>query len=163
MRFLAPLLALSILYPDGSEAQVPELAEPAVPDSVESEILGFISSYYDAFSNRDWTGFSAHFWPKATLTTVWQAPGDSAARVMVSTVDEFVAQAPDGPGSREIFEERMIAARVDSSGDIATVWTRYRARFGDPGEVMEWEGTDVFTLMRHRGVWRIVSLAFAAD
>jgi len=39
-------------------------------------------------------------------------------------------------------------------------WARYTARFGDPGSVRTWKGIDAFTLMRHEGRWRIVSLAY---
>ncbi len=46
---------------------------------------------------------------------------------------------------------------------LATVFTRYRARCGDPGAVSEWEGTDLFGLLKHEGAWRIVSLAFASE
>ena len=121
-----------------------------------------LEAYYDAFSDRDWPRFRESFWSGATLTTVWQPPGEDAPRVEAVTVPEFVARAPEGPGSREIFEERMLSADVRTRGDLATAWVRYRARFGDPGEVAEWEGTDVVTLLRHDGAWRIVSLAYAA-
>ena len=71
--------------------------------------------------------------------------------------------APQGPGSREIFEERMLAAEVHARGDLATVFARYHARFGDPGAIAEWEGIDSFSLMRHEGEWRIVALSFVSE
>ena len=161
---LALILALVILLtPGGVHAQVETLEPQPVADSLRAEILGFLTSYYDAFSDRDWDRFAAHFWPDATLTTVWQPPGKASPRVVVSTVDQFVEQAPQGPGSREIFEERMLAAEVHARAGLASVFTHYRARFGDPGEVTEWEGTDSFSLMQHQGEWRIVALTFAAD
>ncbi|NIM51053.1 MAG: hypothetical protein GTO22_17690 [Gemmatimonadales bacterium] len=83
--------------------------------------------------------------------------------MVVTTVPEFVEQAPSGPGSREIFEERMLSAEVHARADLATVFTRYRARFGDVGQVAEWEGIDSFALLKHDGEWRIVSLSFAAE
>ncbi|MBW3535790.1 MAG: nuclear transport factor 2 family protein [Gemmatimonadetes bacterium] len=122
-----------------------------------------LEAYYDAFSDRDWPRFEASFWPGATLTTAWQPPGEDEPRVDATTVPEFVARAPEGPGSREIFEERMLSADVRVRGDLATAWVRYRARFGDPGDVMEWEGTDVITLMRHGAEWRITGLAYASE
>lgn len=48
-------------------------------------------------------------------------------------------------------------------GNLLTVFARYRARFGDPGNVTEWEGTDLFSLSRFSGEWRIISLSFAPD
>jgi hypothetical protein len=57
----------------------------------------------------------------------------------------------------------MIDARVVTFRDLAQAWVRYRARFGDPGEVSEWEGMDAFTLLRHGGRWGIVELVFVGD
>jgi len=138
-------------------------AEGAEGDSTRAAVLGALTSYYAAFSDRDWSRFASHFWPGATIATVWQPPGERAERVFVQSIPAFVAQAPDGPGSRPIFEERMLSADVTVRGALAVVVARYRARFGDPGDVAEWEGTDVFTLMAHDGEWGITSLAFASD
>ena len=50
------------------------------------------------------------------------------------------------------------------SGNLALVWAQYRVRFGDqPGNVREWSGIDAFTLMKHLGVWKITSMAFAPE
>lgn len=136
---------------------------PAAPDSVRDQVMAALEQYYADFSARDWDRFRDHFWPGATLTTVWQAPGDSVPRVSVTTLDRFIEMAPQGPGSREIFEERMTGADVRANDSLAQVWARYDARFGDPGEIREWSGTDAFTLMRHDGRWRIVSLAYASN
>lgn len=132
-------------------------------DSLRNEVLAELERYYADFSARDWDRFSSHFWPGATITTVWQPPGEEEDRVVVTPVPEFVARAPEGPGSREIFEERMLEAEVRVSGGLAQAWARYRARFGDPGEVSEWDGTDAFTLLKHDGRWKIVSLVFAPE
>ncbi len=165
MAFKSPAVAVLslVLAAAPSLAQVPALPPVPVPDSVRSEVLEFLASYYDAFSDREWGRFAEHFWPGATITTVWQPPGEPGPRVVVTTVPEFVEQAPAGPGSREIFEERMLSAEVRARGNLALVYAKYRARFGDPGDVMEWEGVDAFTLLEHDGEWRIVSLAFAPE
>ena len=122
-----------------------------------------LEAYYRDFSNRNWPAFASHFWPGTSITTVWQPPGEPEPRVVPTTVEAFVEQAHLGPGSREIFEERMLEAQIDARGNIAHAWVRYRARFGDSTNLMEWEGTDVFSLLRHRGEWRIASLVFAGD
>jgi hypothetical protein len=139
----------------------PPDARTAGADSIP--VLDALRAYYRDFSARDWEAFQDHFWPGATITTIWQQPGDDSARVHVSTIDAFVAQAPQGPGSRSIFEESMLSSRIRVTGTLAQAWVRYRARFGDPGDVMEWEGTDAVTLLRHEGRWRIVALVFASD
>jgi hypothetical protein len=122
-----------------------------------------LERYYADLSARDWPAFAEHFWPGATITTSWQPPGEPAIRGDVQTVEDFVAQAPEGPGSRAIFEEWMLESEVRVAGNLASAWVRYGARFGDPGDVMEWTGVDAFSLLRCAGRWRIVSLAFAAE
>ena len=133
------------------------------PGSVEADVLAALERLYDDLSARDWDAFAEHFWPGATMTTLWQPPGEEAPRVVVSSVGQFVNQAPAGPGSREIFEERMIDADVRVHGPLAHVWSRFDARFGDPGEVIEWQGIDAFTLFRHQGRWKVVSVSYVAD
>jgi hypothetical protein len=135
---------------------------PAAPDSDRDQVIATLEQYYSDFSALDWARYRDHFWSGATLTTVWQAPNDSLPRVSVTTVDRFIELAPQGPGSREIFEERMSGADVRADGALAQVWATYEARFGDPGDISEWTGTDAFTLMRHNGRWRIASLAYAS-
>ena len=138
--------------PGASTVQARMLAEADAADpTAERDVRLALESYYDAFSDRDWARFTDHFWPGATLTTIWMPPGASAESVVATSVPAFVEQAPLGPGSKEIFEERMTSARITGHGDFAQAWAGYEARFGDPGEVIEWSGTDAFTLMRHDG------------
>lgn len=133
---------------------------PTDADPARRAVLDRIEAYYRDFSARDWEAFASHFWPGATLTTVWQPPGTDGPRVVVTGLDDFVAQGPQGPGSREIFEERLLGADVVVSHGLAQVWARYQARFGDPGDIMEWRGIDALTLIRHDGSWKIVSLSY---
>jgi hypothetical protein len=128
--------------------------------TAREEVLLELRAYYKDFSARDWRAFADHFWPGATITTIWQPEGEPKRRVVITPLDRFVAEAAKGPGSREIFEEWMIDAQVDLSEDLAQVWASYGARFGDPGEVMEWKGIDAFTLLKQEGRWRIVSLVY---
>jgi hypothetical protein len=37
---------------------------------------------------------------------------DDRPWVVITSITEFVAQAPQGPGSKAIFEERMLGAEV---------------------------------------------------
>jgi hypothetical protein len=133
-----------------------------VPSADTTMVLTELRSYYRDLSARDWTAFAEHFWPGATIATRWQQAGEDSVRVWTTTVPEFVAAAPAGPDSRAIFEETMLDARIRLSGDLAQAWVGYRVRFGDPGEVAEWEGIDAFTLLQHGGRWRIVSLAYGS-
>lgn len=160
---IAGLLALACALPASASAQVPTLEPLPVADSVRTQVLGFLESYYDAFSDRDWERFQAHFWPGATITTVWQPPAEPAPRVTVTTIPEFIRQAPDGPESKEVFEERMVAADLAVRGTLAHAFASYRARFGDPGAIAEWTGIDSFSLLHHEGQWRIAALSFASE
>ncbi|MCB9899081.1 MAG: hypothetical protein H6825_13830 [Planctomycetes bacterium] len=151
--------------PAGGEAlgvQAVRLAD-VVDGSPEADVVAEIRSLYADLSTRDWDAFAEHFWEGATLTAVWQPHVEDAPRVVVTTVPDFVRQAPDGPGSREIFEERMLDADLRVDRDHAHVWSRFFTRFGDPGRVMEWTGVDAFTLVRHDGRWRVVGVCYVAD
>jgi hypothetical protein len=143
--------------------QRPPNAIELTPDSLRDQVLARIEQYYVDFSARNWTRYAEHFWPQATLTTVWQPTDEPAPRVVITSLESFIEQAPLGPGSKPIFEEQMTSADVWGSGNLAQVLAHYRARFGEPGNVQEWTGIDAFTLLRHDGQWRIVSLTYAND
>lgn len=153
------LVLVATVFMYGCSRQTVSTAALA-PEAARHAILDEIGQYYDDFSARDWEAFASHFWPGATLSTVWQPPGEEAPRVVVTTLEDFVEQAPHGPGSREIFEERLLDAEVLSYGNLAHVWASYEARFGDPGDIVSWRGIDAFTLMNHGGEWKIVSLSY---
>lgn len=151
---------------DGAEPP-PSRSMPVLPPATDgprsAEVRDALVEYYADFSARDWDAFAAHFHEGATLSTVWSPAPESPPELMVMTIPDFVAQAPQGPGSQPIFEERMTDAEIRVTGDLATAWASYDARFGSPGEVMEWSGIDAFTLIRFEGEWRIVSLAYVAE
>ena len=156
-------LAAIFFFSVGYSAQAALPSEEEDSSGERGEVLAELRRYYADFSARDWEAFASHFWKGATITTVWQPPGEAAERVVVTSVPDFVAQAPAGPGSKPIFEETMRDAQVRVFQNLAHVWARYDARFGDPGNVMEWSGIDAFTLMKHDGSWKIVALAFSAE
>jgi len=166
------LLVVGSLFACGAPAPAGPVHDPvaaagATADALRAVAVGEVRAelecYYADFSARDWTAFAAHFWAGATITTRWQPPGEGAPRVVVTSVPDFVAQAPQGPGSKPIFEERMTGSDTRIQDDLAQVWARYDARFGEPGDVKEWSGVDSFTLMKHDGAWKIVALAFTNE
>jgi hypothetical protein len=114
-------------------------------------------------SAREWEKYREFFWPKATLTTVWKAPDDSIQTMHISTIGEFISKTFEGPDSQPIFEEKMHSCQLEVRNNLAVVWAKYSAKFGTKGDLNEWEGTDLFTLMRHQNQWKIVSLAFESD
>lgn len=155
-------MALALAVPDPSLVAQEGLQGVDPPAERRAEILAFIEAYYAAMSDRDWEAYATFFEPGAMIATLLHEPGQPRPRILVHTVEEFVEQAPSGPGSREIFEERMEAATVLALGELAVVWARYTARFGDPGEVTTWKGIDAFSLLKVDGRWRIVSLTFGS-
>ena len=126
-------------------------------------ILAEIRSYYRDLSARDWDAFAQHFWRGATVTTIWEPDGEGR-RVVFNSVPEFIAEVDPGPDSGTVFDEQLGAAEVHVSGNLAVVWAEYRVRFGDSSStVREWTGIDAFTLMKHVGIWKITSIAFAPE
>lgn len=120
----------------------------------------FLHRYYENMSNRNWKLYRDHFWDNATITTVWQQPGDTLENVHVITIDEFIKETPNGPDSKPIFEERMTGSQIKINGNLAEAWATYEATFGSADSLMHWKGTDLFTLLRHNNEWKIVSLVF---
>ena len=130
----------------------------------EDRVRALVQQYYRELSARRWPAYAGFFWPRATLTTVWRPPGDSAPRVVVTPIESFLATTAAGPDSKPVFEERLLTSPdVRVTGDLAQVWARYEARFGDSIAVPAWRGTDAFTWIRHQGTWRIASLTYADE
>lgn len=72
-------------------------------------------------------------------------------------------QTKDGPDSQPIFEEKMTGSEIDVRGQLASAWIRYKAKFGSESHLMEWSGTDLFTLIKDNNSWKIVSMAYITD
>jgi hypothetical protein len=136
---------------------------PGCASAAKQEIRAELESYYADFSARDWDAFESHFWPGATLATIWQPPGQPAPMVEIVTIPEFLARTDEGPDSMPIFEERMTGAFIIVDGPLAQAWVDYDAKFGEEGDLFEWSGIDAITLLRHAGEWRIVSISYASD
>jgi hypothetical protein len=126
-------------------------------------VLAFIDSYYDAMSERNWDRFAEHFWPDATMAFIFPDSTGSVGGVSFQSIPEFIAETPEGPNSREIFEERRTGGSLVVEGDLASGLIPYHARFGNLGEVYEWDGFDSFTLIRLGDEWRITHLAFVPE
>ena len=146
----------------GSPAMSDHIAQ-LIDERERALILAEVTSYYRDLSARDWDAFASHFWRGATVTTIWEPDGESGRRVVFTSVPEFIAEADQGPAGKAIFEEHLTTTEVHLSGNLAVVWAEYRVRFGEPGDVREWTGIDAFTLMKHVGIWKITSVAFAPD
>ena len=127
------------------------------------EIRDMLTRYYADMSRRDWTKYKSYFWDSATITTVWQKPGDSSEKVNIITINEFIRQTPNGPDSKPVFEETMTGVEITVKKDLAIAWADYHAKFGTKDSLAVWTGKDLFSIMRHRGEWKIVSLSFEKE
>ena len=156
MRHLA--LALILL-----SACTVRRATPGASNPEEEAVRASVQQYYRDMSARDWTAYAGHFWPRATLTTVWQPAGAPAPRVVVTTIDSFLTTTGQGPDREPVFEEHLLGQEVRVTGNLAQIWARYEVRVGDSGSVRTWRGVDAFTWMKHEGAWRIVALAYTAE
>jgi len=144
-------------------AHVNNVADRIDRDRQRAMILAELTSYYRDLSARDWDAVAAHFWRGAVVTTIWQPDGESERRVDFISVPTFIAQIDPGPPGEVFFEEQMGNVEVHVQDNVAVVWAEYRARLGEPGDIKQWTGFDAFTLMKHVGVWKITSMAFAAE
>lgn len=170
-RILVPLgLAVSALSCAQRTVYLPPADQALVLSGTNSElsheqaaVQAELEQYYADFSARDWELFSDHFWPGATVATTWTPAGETAKQVMLSTIPDFVAKAPEGPGSMPIFAEWMTSSSIRIDGDLASARVEYAAHFGTQDELMEWDGVDVFALLHCDGRWRISSLSFASN
>ena len=132
-------------------------------DDATAEVLKQITQYYADMTCSDGKmvpAFETHFWKGATITTVWQPSGHPKAEVLVTSVPDFVSQSPQGACSQPIFEEKTDSSEIKVHNGVAHVWAHYKARFGKPGAIQEWDGIDAFTLLQFENQWKIVSLAF---
>jgi Putative lumazine-binding len=137
---------------------------PPPPGNPEEEaVRSAVQGYYRDLSARDWPAFRAHFWPGATLTTVWRPPGESGRRVVITSIEDFLAHTREGPDSKPVFEERLLSQDVRVTAGLAQVWARYETRFGDPASVVTWRGVDAFTWLKYRDRWGIVSVTYVDE
>lgn len=164
IRTACTVLVASLLV-GGCEAGDEPREAPSVqtPSEDALDVEQFLIGYYDAFSNRNWKRFADRFHDGAHIAFVMPDSTGRVDGVTFQDIPDFVALAPLGPGSREIFEERMTGHTIHVSGDLASAWVQYEARFGDPGEVMEWTGTDAITMIRIDDRWRITSLTYVPE
>ena len=164
MRRLPWIVLLTLAACRIERIQPPPGRATAVAAPTDTEVVAALERYYDRFSRRAWREFRQSFWPTATIATRWQAPGDTAPRVHVQTLDQFLAATRDGPDRLAVFEERMVHHEVRRYGDLATAWVTFRATFGMPDSAPATHyGVDAFVLLQEGRDWRILSLGFTPE
>lgn len=129
-------------------------------DVKTKEIETFIIDYYSVMTSRNWTAYRDFFSDKATLTTIWQESTETNAQIFSNTISDFISQTANGPDSQPIFEEKPINIEIEIKDNLAAVWIKYEAKFGNDKELKEWKGYDLISLIKFENQWKITSLTY---
>jgi len=131
-------------------AGAPPPAAPAT-DSAEFQIETTVLAAYNVVSGpagrRDWNRFKELFVPSAHLIE----------KGVAWTPDEYSKQANDALQTTGLFEHPT-ATRIERSGDIAQVWSRYESRHAANEEKPFAHGVRSFQLIRSGDRWLIASV-----
>ena len=120
------------------------VAQSGTRDSVVTTV----QRVFDLMRARDTVGMRALFDSTAHLIGV----RDTATTTRPRTVSEFLTSVTSTPADRAS-DERMFDPEVRSDGPVAQLWTYYTFR---SGTTFSHCGTDAVSLVRSRGVWKIV-------
>jgi hypothetical protein len=137
--------------------------EAAQAENSNLELETFITNYYSVMSQRDWVAYKSFFADKAILTTIWQEPNDLAPKLHTNSITEFLAQTENGPDSQPIFKERPIKINIIKEKNLASAWVYYEAEFGTEDNLIQWKGYDVFSLLKFKDKWHIISITYISD
>lgn len=137
--------------------------EPTQIENNNSELELFITDYYSVMSQRNWNTYKTFFADKAILTTIWQEPNDLEPKVLTNSITEFLAQTENGPDSQPIFGERPIKINITRENNLANAWVYYEAEFGTEDNLIQWKGYDLFSLLKFKGKWHIISITYISD
>lgn len=155
-RLLMGVGFLFALSPDALPAQPPAARSVAAVRSASQDstaVVQLSTAMLAALSARDTAAVRGMLVPGAFLAAVMDpAPAQGVARIQ--TEAQFIATLATGT---ERLLERMWSPRVHLYGPLAEVHAPYD--FHINGNFSHC-GTDVFTLMRHQGAWKIVSITY---
>jgi len=118
-------------------------------------VLDTVQRFFDALQQKDAEALDAVLTPQG-VTHALRVRGDSA--VVVARSRE--ADSASITGSDAALLERMFDPVVHVQDHIAVVWTAYD--FHVNGNFSHC-GTDVFTLIRDRGAWKISSISYTVE
>lgn len=112
-----------------------------------------VEVFFEAFHARDTTALSRMFEPGASLHTVVVRPTGNMAKA--ETIADFLKGMASIPAGLR-FEEKLTSWSIDSSGELANVWTDYE--FYVDGKLSH-RGVNCFVLYKFAEGWKILSLA----
>ena len=137
--------------PTGTRASAEQVSKRA-EDPRRPELEEFIRTYFRTWSDRDIEGYDACFLPNASIQFI-----DSRGKLTTYARAQFVAdQRKHHRTARHRMTEvpESIDIRFESKLARAIVYWKLTA-----GPTIDF-GYDHFTLIKHRGKWRIVNLVF---
>lgn len=127
------------------------------------EIEKVVAALYEAISfeagqQPDWREMERLFAPGARLTRV------AAGIAQPLSLDQFRAEvsAAIEKGLWTSFHEREVGSRIDATGAVAQVESRYRAKPSAQAAEVLGEGVNYIQLARNAGEWKVVSLLWEA-
>ena len=138
-------------------------SNPPAPDPSQQEVLEAVRAAYADLSARKWTELASRFADGATVSMVQKPRDEAAPRIVVTPIPEFLARLQKMTEGKSVYEEKMSSGEALVQGGVAHVWSRFEAKVGDATKVHAWTGVDAWTMLRHGGAWKIVSLAVTED
>ncbi len=127
-----------------------------------------MAAVYDVISGpkgqeRDWNRMRSLFIPDARLIPIRALAGASPhADVTVLTIDGYIARSR-GRLTRQGFFERSIASRMESYGNMTTVWSTYESRHDVTDRVPFARGINSFQLVKDGERFWVVNILWDAE
>lgn len=129
------------------------LAGPALGQDPAREVVGVLTSFFDAMRAKDSSSMAARLDSTSRFTLLRPAPA-GGSRVAVLDAAGFIRAVtnPTGPA----VDERIRNPVVQVDGDLATVWTEYQVVING---ALSHCGFDAFHLARLGGEWKILNVS----
>ena len=129
-------------------------AKPA-PHPDEANIRAFLTRYFSTWSAKDMEGYAACFHPQARILFL-----DRSGEVVSEGVSDFLhGQRMAHESASAPMTEEPVEMVIQGDAKAAQAQVTWVLRKGGTEE----RGTDLFTLKREGGGWKIVSLVFYGE
>jgi hypothetical protein len=128
------------------------LPTPAEAQTEKDAVLATVQQFFDGMASRDTVALKAVLTEGGQFTVV--VPRGDSTMVQVVSYARFIS---DMGSVKQALLERIWNSRVMIDGPLAAVWTPYD--FHVDGKLSHC-GTDLFTLVRERGGWKISGASY---
>ncbi|HEX3232767.1 MAG TPA: nuclear transport factor 2 family protein [Gemmatimonadales bacterium] len=128
----------------------------------EEAVQSLVAGYARSFSERDWSGARALFWPDASYSgPLLPITAGAHQAVPIDFALSAIARRLEGLGLQR-FDLRVLRADFRQEGELAGVWMTTRRRLPVAGDVVEGDWIEHLVLRRIDGQWRILSVTAIA-